>query len=169
MVPQIRTSAFGLELHSGGASRLRRDCRAAFSGQLYATRASMQSGSLYLGEFIFGDMGETFEPHRGPDRPWDLRRQSHGSKPSTASITGMRVCKSLIPSQASVVRMVQESMPSFQRSQSPAKVKGRPQVSPFLGPPGRAIHKIPRPGSDSGATSRRHETKASWQQSRCAR
>ena len=83
----------------------------------------MQSGSLYLDEFIFGDTGVTLTAASRPGSTVGSSPPSQGSKPCGGSMTGMRVCKSLIPSQASVVRMVQESMPSFHRSQSPAKVK----------------------------------------------
>ena len=67
---------------------------------------------------------------------------SQGSKPCGAIMTGMRVCKSRRPSQASVVRMAQESMPSFHCSQSPAKVKGRSlAVAPFQALPRCAIQR----------------------------
>jgi hypothetical protein len=87
---------------------------------------SMQSGSLYRGEFIFGETGVTLISASRLGSMIGSSPESQGSKPSGPSITGMRVCKSRMPPQASHVRMVQDSMPSFQRSQSPAKVKGRP-------------------------------------------
>ena len=76
-------------------------------------------------EFIFGDTAVIVTAASRPGSTAGSSPASHGSKPSCASITGMRVCKSRMPSQASQVRMVQVSMPSFQRSQRPAKVKGR--------------------------------------------
>ena len=86
----------------------------------------MQSGSLYFGEFIFGETGVTVTAALRQGSRGGFSPASQGPKPSFASITGMRVCKSRTPSQASQVRIVQDSMPSFHFSQSPAKVKGRP-------------------------------------------
>ena len=86
-----------------------------------ATSASMQSGSLYHGEFIFGDTGMTCTAESILGSTAGSSPKSQGSKASFASIKGMRLCRSRMPSQGSVVRMVQVK----QVLRSPALPKAR--------------------------------------------
>jgi hypothetical protein len=60
-------------------------------GQAGATRASMQSGSLYLGEFILGDTAMICTASSIPRSTKGSSPESQGSKPSFASITGIRL------------------------------------------------------------------------------
>jgi hypothetical protein len=67
----------------------------------------MQSGAFCRGEFIFGETGVICTAPSMPGSKAGSEPVSQGSKPSFGSRTGMRVCRPLMPSVASVVRMVQ--------------------------------------------------------------
>ena len=75
-----------------------------------------------------GDTGNNFTAKSMPSASCGAPPDSHPSIPGASSISGMRPCRSRVALPASVVRIANDSKPSFQMSQSPANVNGSPSL-----------------------------------------